>query len=212
MHGELKTMDGNPVNGIVYSKNVVEFVAVASEFCKMAESAAQYYTPALVDLTRKLLPLVYFKASLLPEAEQLSDDPLEKYVSELDYSLILEKWTEKLGEHDTFYEVFDPDIQFGSETVTASISENILDIYQDLKDFVISYSLGNEEVMNDALAECRTHFAEFWGQRLVNVLRALHQLSFSDFGTGEGEKKPARRNSGKSSSNWVDHFFGNDDE
>lgn len=107
--------------------------------------------------------------------------------------VLLQKWTEILGEHDTFYEVFDPDIQFGSETVTASVSENILDIYQDLKDFVMAYSLGNEEVMNDSLAECRSHFVEFWGQRLVNVLRALHQLTFSGF-TREGEMRPVKPN------------------
>ena len=208
----MMTMEGDPGNSTVYSKNVVEFVAVASEFCKVAESADQYATPALVDLARKLLPLLYFKASLLPETEQISDDPLEKYVTEFDYSLLLEKWTEKLGEDDSFYEVFDPEIQFGSETVTASIAENISDIYQELKDFVIAYSLGNEEVMNDALVECRNHFGEFWGQRLVNVLRALHQLAFSGVDREETGKRPDKGQAGKSSSNWVDHFFGSDDE
>lgn len=205
-------MESDTLNKIVYSRNVVEFVAVASEFCRVVESSAQYYAPALVDLTRKLLPLLYFKASLLPEVNPVADDPLEKNVTELDYMVLLQKWTEILGEHDTFYEVFDPDIQFGSETVTASVSENILDIYQDLKDFVMAYSLGNEEVMNDSLAECRSHFVEFWGQRLVNVLRALHQLTFSGF-THEGEMRPVKPNAPEeNSSGWVNHFFGPDNE
>ena len=33
--------------------------------------------------------------------------------------------------------------------------------------------------MNDALVICREHFAEFWGQRLVNVMRALHEVRYS---------------------------------
>jgi len=176
---------------IVYSKNVIEFVAVATEYCHLIESVSKNKTAVLIDITRKLLSLLYLKTSLVPVIQPLLDEELEKYVSELDYTLWLEKWNQKLGEYDLYYEVFDPEIQFGSETVTASISEGLLDIYQDLKNCVTGYSLGDEEIMNDAVAECITHFKDFWGQRLVNVLRALHQL----FAAGiewekEGEYKP----------------------
>lgn len=174
--------------------------------------ARGYPLPALADLTRKLLPLLYFKASLLPPVDTVSEEPLEKYVTEMEYNLHLQKWAVLLGEYDTYQEVFDPELQFGTEAVTASISESLLDIYQDLKDFLTSYSLGNEEVMNDALAECRAHFGEFWGQRLVNVLRALHQLVFS--GDLEvGEKKPTEHPEGRrGTSGWVDRFFGENHE
>lgn len=201
-------MDEKQLNSVVYSRQVVEFVAVGSEFCRIVENAGEYSAPALADLTRKILPLLYFKASLLPDTAQQLDEPLEKYVNELDYNMLLFKWASILGESDSYYEVFDPDIQFGSETVTAGISENIMDIYQDLKDFITSYSLGNEEVMNDALFVCRSHFGEFWGQRLVNVLRALHQLVFS----GIKDESPIRHKETNhddkpQSTGWVDHFF-----
>lgn len=205
-------MEKNGLDHLVYGRNVVEFVAVASEFCRVVEVPGNYGLPALADLTRKLLPLLYFKASLLPVVEPMSDDPLEKYVTELDYNLYLGKWAEILGESDAYQEVFDPDIQFGTERVTASISESLLDIYQDLKDFLTAYSLGNEEVMHDALAECTAHFGEFWGQRLVNVLRALHQLVFS--GALENGERPQPGNTGsrRDASGWVDRFFREGDE
>lgn len=206
-------MDDNKLNSVVYAKQVVEFVAVGSEFCRIIESAVDYPTPALVDLTRKILPLLYFKASLLPEVQPVLDEPLEKYVSEMEYSLLLQKWSVKLAEADSYYEVFDPEIQFGSETVSASISENLMDIYQDLKDFITAYSLGNEEVMNDALVECKAHFGEFWGQRLVNVLRALHQLVF--YGSPDNSQVKNRDiNMGNppQSQGWVDRFFNRQDE
>ena len=103
-------MDDNKLNSVVYAKQVVEFVAVGSEFCRIIESAVDYPTPALVDLTRKILPLLYFKASLLPEVLPVLDEPLEKYVSEMEYSLLLQKWSVKLAEADSYYEVFDPEI------------------------------------------------------------------------------------------------------
>jgi hypothetical protein len=169
-------MESDSGKNIVYSQQVIEFVAVATEYCYLIESVSERKTSVLVDVSRKLLSLLYLKTSLLPEISPLLEEGLEKYVTELDYNHWLEKWSVKLGEYDLFYEVFDPEIQFGSETVTASISEGLTDIYQDLKDCVSAYSLGDEEIMNDAVAECVNHFRDFWGQRLVNVLRALHQL------------------------------------
>ncbi len=206
-------MNNESLKNIVFSQKVIEFVAVASQFCDVVETASKYSTYDLVDLSRKLLPLLYFKASLIPAVSPLTDDEPERFVTELDYNVLQQKWMQKLGEYDSFYEVFDPEIQFGSETVTSSISENILDIYQELKDFVTAYSIGNEEVMNDSLAGCMLHFRDFWGQRLVNVLRALHQLIISDIewddlkktGNTAGEKKPY-------TSDWVDRFFGQNNE
>jgi hypothetical protein len=117
---------------------------------------------------------------------------------------------ELLGEHDSFYEVFDPNIQFGDETVTASISENLVDIYQDLKDFVTAYSIGNEEVMNDTLSECIYHFNEFWGQQLVNVLRAVHMLVVGDIDFSVKNKDEVVP--GKGNPKWLDSFWGTNEE
>src|SRR5512133_3058902 len=109
---------------VVYSKNVVEFVTVASEYCSSVENVAKIQAEANLQKMQKLLPLLYLKASMLPKTERLLDEDLEKYISELDYNVLQEKWLHLLNEYDSFYEVFDPTIQFGQETVTASISEN----------------------------------------------------------------------------------------
>jgi len=196
---------------IVYSKNVVEFVTVASEFCTSAENVAKMSAEANLQKMQKLLPLLYLKAAMLPKTERLLDEELDKYISELDYNVLHQKWLQLLNEYDSFYEVFDPAIQFGQETVTASVSENLLDIYQDLKNFLIAYSIGNEEVMNDALVECVEHFEEFWGQQLVNVLRAVHMLVYSnvDFNRNNAndEVQP-----GTGNPKWLDGFWGTDED
>lgn len=196
---------------VVYSRNVVEFVTVASEFCTSVEQVAKLPAEHNLLKMQKLLPLLYLKASMLPKTERLLDEELEKYVSELDYNMLHQKWLLLLNEHDSFYEVFDPSIQFGHETVTASISENLLDIYQDIKNFLISYSLGNEEVMNDALVECVEHYEEFWGQQVVNVLRAVHMLVYSNTDFGENIKNDEVQ-PGKGNPKWLDNFWGTDEE
>ncbi len=175
------------------------------------ENAAHYSAQENLHKLQKLLPLLYIKAAVLPKIERQLDDELERYVSELDYNVLHQKWLELLNENDTFYEVFDAEIQFGSETVTASVSENLLDIYQGLKDFLTSYSIGNEDVMNDSLAECLFHFENSWGQQLVNVMRAVHMLVYSNADFGEAElNKEIKPGSG--SPKWLDGFWGTNEE
>ncbi|WP_321346003.1 DUF5063 domain-containing protein [uncultured Draconibacterium sp.] len=196
---------------IVYSKNVVEFVTVANEYCSTIENVSHLTAQENLAKLQKLLPLLYLKASVVEKIEMVMDEELEKFVSELDYNMLHQKWLQLLGENDGFYEVFDPNIQFGEETVRASVSENLLDIYQDLKDCITNYSIGNEEVMNDAISECIYHFEEFWGQQLVNVMRAVHMLVYSgaDFSEKSSNEDVVP---GKGNPEWLDKFWGTDQE
>lgn len=203
-------MEEKDLNQIVYSKTVVEFVTVANEFCSTIENVNLKPVRETLAKLQKILPLLYLKSTLLPQTEQVLDEELEKYVSELDYNVLHKKWVEVLNEYDHYYEVFDPSIQFGHETVTSSISESLLDIYQDLKDFLLAYSIGNEEVMNDALFDCIFHFQESWGQLLVNVLRAIHMLIYSDVDFSAENKNPVQP--GKGNPQWLDNFWGSDED
>lgn len=172
-------MSKEPFSEVVYSKNVIEFATVANEYCSFIETVDQFERKSFITKVQKLFPLLYLKALLLPIPDiEMSDDLPEKHVSEEDYNFILHKLEAKLGQFDAYQEVFDPSMQYSEEPLEASISENIADIYQDLKDFILSYRVGTLEVMNDALWECRTNFEQYWGQRLVNGLRALHNLVY----------------------------------
>lgn len=199
-------MDDNSLHPLVFSKNVIEFVTVASEYCLTVERISNHQVSESISKLQKLLPLIYLKATLLPNTEKVMDDELEKFISEFDYNVLHQKWLQALNEKDNFYEVFDPSIQFGHETVTASISENLLDIYQDLKEFLTSYSIGNDEIMNDALAECKQHFEEFWGQRTVNVLRAIHMLVYSGENLNHNPETDIKPGAGNPK--WLDNYWG----
>lgn len=203
-----ENMNDSNINPVVYAKPVVEFVTVAHEFCLAVEKGRGIPVKDGLEKLQKILPLLYLKAVLLPQTEKMLDEELEKYVTEMDYNLLVQQWLELLGEYDSYYEVFDPEIQFGSETVTASISESLLDIYQDVKNFITAYSLGDEMIMNDALADCHLHFGDFWGQRLVNVLRAIHMLIFGDIDL-EGTARKDDEGPGRGSPDWLDTFWGN---
>lgn len=202
-------MDSESIHSLVYSKKVVEFVTLAGEFCNSVENVRNFSAEENLRKMQLILPLLYMKAVLLPRTEQVLDDEPEKYVTEMDYNVLQQRWLEVLAENDSYYEVFDPDIQFKEETATASISENLMDIYQDLKDFITSYSLGDESIMNDALYDCIFHFGEFWGQRLVNVLRAIHMLltGGTDFTDNREMRGDIDTETGKDLPRWFERFF-----
>ena len=191
-------------SNIVYSENITEFVKVASEFCTFAENAYRFSKKDFLDKARKLLPLLYLKGSLLPRFESVFDDENEKFVTEEDWDFIHETVQKKLGFHDEYREVFDPLTHEQVEQSTASISDNIADIYQDMKNFVTLYNMGTEEIMNDALWECQLNFEEFWGQRLLNGLKAIHSVFFGGEDLGE-EDEDENENSDNEidTSNWF---------
>lgn len=167
------------LNSIVYSKNVIEFITVANEFCSFLERAENLETSEFLGRLQKILPLLYLKASLLPEFELEPDDELEKFVTEVEYNLVQQKILRHTGAGDDYQEVFLPGMQFSESALTASISENIADIFQEMKDLVMSFRSMNDEVMEQAIWECKNNFSQQWGQLLVNCMRALHNLIYN---------------------------------
>lgn len=178
---EQRPADDSVFSDVVYSRNVIEFVTVANEFCSFAESAGSLSRKIFLSRLQKMLPLLYLKASLLPdpgEPDEETETP-EKFVSEEDYEFVLGKIKARLGELDGYPEIFDPAAALG-EMIESSIAENVADIYQDLKDFILAYRIGTTDVMRAALRECRNNFEQYWGQRLVNGLRAVHMLVYGN--------------------------------
>jgi len=196
----LKLMDKNP--DPVYSRNVVEFTAAAIEFCKYAEHAGEIKGDELLKILQRILPYLYLKASLLPSLEPYFEDGNEKFVTESDWFKIHDTLGDKFGTADDYLEVFDEKINDSEGPVVSSLSENMADIYQDLKDFLLLYQTGTQEVMNDAVWECRLNFENFWGQKLTNSLRAIHKFIYS--GEEIGKVEPDDDNSGeRDTSDWF---------
>ena len=84
-----------------------------------------------------------------------------------------------MGEKDDYLDVFVQDMAYSDQPIKKSISEDLADIYQDIKDFIFVFQLGLNETMNDSLAICQENFGMLWGQKLVNTLRALHDVKYN---------------------------------
>ena len=164
---------------VIFDRNVVEFVTVAAEFCKFLEQAETIKRSTFVDTSLKILPLLYLKASMLPKCETIGNEALETFVTEETYEILRMNLAGLLAEKDAYLDVFVSDMKYSDQPITRNISEDLADIYQDIRDFIFVFQLGLNETMNDSLAVCRENFALYWGQKLVNTLRALHDVKYN---------------------------------
>jgi hypothetical protein len=167
------------MNQQVYSKDIVEFVTVGVEYCSLIERASQMERREFNLNLVRILPLLYLKATLLPTEEIDEADDLEFYVTEEQYEYLRGAVAKLLGEADDYLEVFEADMAYSDTPLAASISEGLADIYQDVRDILEIYRLGNEVLSQAAICRCRRNFIAYWGQKLVNVMRPLHAICFS---------------------------------
>lgn len=174
---------------VIFDKNVIEFITVSAEFCAFLERAESMKRHDFVDTTLKLLPLLYLKASMLPPCEIIGEETPESYVTEDVYEILRINLAAVLAEKDDYLDVFVPDMAYSDQPIKKNISEDLSDIYQDLKDFIFVFQLGLNETMNDSLAICQENFGLLWGQKLVNTQRALHDIKYSPKVKGEEEEE-----------------------
>lgn len=163
---------------IVYSENVVGFNALVMEYINILDSTVMVSQKQFIDKMHRLLPLIYLKAIILPDTEAIMPEMIDKAVTHEEWDAVHETLLKKIGKHNDYKEVFEPLAE--SEEQMSSLAEGFTDIFQDLKDYISLYNMGTAEIMNDAIWECKRNFAEFWGQRLVNIQRVLHHLLYSD--------------------------------
>lgn len=181
-------MEENTNSRVVYSQNVLEFVRVAAEYATFVENVHRFSKKDVLDKLHTLMALLYLKGTLLPKIDSNFEEANEQFVSEEEWQLIHDNIKTKLGYHDEYPELTDPTSHEAVEPSIASIADNIADVYQDIKNFLSAYNMGNEEIMNDAIWECQMNFEEFWGQKLLNALKAIHPVYYGEDDLEEEEE------------------------
>lgn len=173
----------------VFSRGALEFATVAREYCVFAENAGRYAKEDYLRVASRLLPLLYMKAALLPRAVAASDDDLPEIVDYETYESVRRGIRDRLTSHDDYLTTQKEDFRHSETPIAASISEDMADIYQDVRNFCEQYHSGDNAVMNDALAMVGDKFRTYWGQRACDALGAIHSALYG--GDDLSDEKPA---------------------
>lgn len=167
---------------------MLDFITVGTEYCKYLEQvgagdfpaekdSAEGRRAAFVDVMCGLLPMLYLKASLMgdiPEGEGYNAGRL----TEEDYEYIRTGVADVMGTLDDFLDVFVEDFRYSDKPILCTVSENLADVYQAVRETVEVFRDGYEDAMQVALCDVRESFRNEWGQKLLNALRALHDARF----------------------------------
>ena len=159
-----------------YQQDVIEFVTISVQTCLLLEHVLEQEK---TDFTEKLLhylPLLYLKTRVLGKPFETNEGFIAQRVTEEDYNYIAEGVKQLLGEDDAYLEVFMEDMRYSDRPITAYISENLADIYQELKNMAFNYQQENINVMTEAVQSCLIAFYEHCGQKVLNCMRALHGM------------------------------------
>lgn len=169
----------NPSGNPVAARPVMEMITVANDFCSFMEKAEDATKQDILVYLQRILPLLYLKSSLLPVVEVEDEDAVEHDVTESDWEELFNRLREKFGDDDAYHYI---DLQEKShlDPVRASLAENITDLYQDLKDFLLLYQKPLTSFKQNAIMECRKLFAERYGFRIVRAHMAIHHILYAE--------------------------------
>lgn len=179
--------EGNSVHNYVYSSEMLEFVKAANECCAFLEELKDSEGKSFISDSLRLLSTVYTTFINTGDTEPVFESPAESTVTEQEWSALFQKIAILLGPHNDILRIAREDEFDRSELVNHTISEDLADLYQELRDFTSIYSRGMDELMNDAAWELGERFAEHWGAKLLRALQAIHELYISGVDPSEKE-------------------------
>lgn len=190
------------------TKNVVEFVTVATEYCAFLEKHDQYSNTDFMKKLHKMLSLIYLKASLSEDSslDNNTGDESEIFVAEYDYIRIKNIAAAKLGKYDGYLNVFKNTFN-SDQDEQAELSECVADIWQDLKNLTENFRNGTPESRIVAFAQCINNFKEYWGMRDLALAASLHSIIYGeDFSDSEDDDN-ADLSDENSTGGYYDNFL-----
>jgi uncharacterized protein YihD (DUF1040 family) len=82
---------------------------------------------------------------------------------------------EKMGEKDLYYALDE-----NADSNQYSLSDNLADVYQDMKDFVMLYQKAPMQSKASAVAELQKLYENHWGPIILKALGAIHNVLYTE--------------------------------
>jgi len=171
------------IGDALYSRKVIDMLTVSNEYCLFMEKAEDFTKEEVFQYMQKLLPLIYLKASLLPVIPINDENTAEHFVTEEQWENLFNTLALKFG-NDDIYHFIDLHEKSHSDPVRASLAENLTDLFQDLKDFVLLYQKPSRTSQENAIQDCKNLFETRFGYRLVNAQQAIHYILYPSIDSG----------------------------
>ena len=161
------------------SRNSLTFIALANEFCNLVENALDFEKEVFQAKMLKILPRIYMSVTDVDIVDDFSDCYISPALEEDVYDIVRSNLARLMEDDDTYLEVFMEDMKFSDTPITSCISENLADLYQEMFNLVASAKDVPAEDITSMIMICKENFANYWGQTLCNVLRAINYAFYN---------------------------------
>ena len=158
---------------------VYAFAAEARRYCTLIESDAASNSWMFAEACLRHVLRLYEQALLLPEIEPSTTDLLAGIDQET-WEAVRTRTGQKLA-RDCYWEIFEPFEQEKPEPVVGSISDDLADIWRDLKRGLMEIDKGRPASISDAVWDWRCSFETHWGHHAAEAIFALNALCFGQF-------------------------------
>lgn len=140
----------------------LHFAEAARDFCSFVEGSGKESLAERLRAVATHLSALYAAALELPKVEP------EENTSEC--AVAVPKTWPGFGDVELYWEVFDP--YEDEERVASTLSDDVLDVYLDLKRGLLQWQAGRRL---DAIWSWKFHFESHWGDHAVDGLRVIHR-------------------------------------
>ena len=165
-----------PQDQPVFSRNVMEMITVANDYCLTLTKYENLPTSELYSYLQKVCPLIYLKGALLPDVDVNNPEANERFFTEEEWEALFNGLRNKFKKEDEFWT-----LDFTSnhnDPVKISLSECLADLFQEFQDFLVLYQKNSIDAKENAVFELKLAFSERWGQTLLDIHQQVHNLIF----------------------------------
>ena len=162
------------------SNNTLSVIALTNEYCHAIEQCGECDRDMFVAKMLKLLPRIYMTISDVENEGGFPGYYIESYLDEVAYDQVRTAISQIMAEEDVYLEVFVEDMKYSDTPISASISENLADLYQEFYKLIQSVKEVESDARQQLVEQCKENFINYWGQTLCNVLRALNSCFYND--------------------------------
>ncbi len=157
------------------TNSIDSFADLASSYCSLIEQHEEYSTEIFVRRIRVVLPLLYYHALKLPDVES-TDEEIQREIGHEEWSRMFASLQRKLGVNDLYWEIYDPLKTEHDEAVAASLSDDLADIWRDLKDGLLNWSDSSPAIRQEIVWNWHFTFHHHWSDHVVDALRAINWI------------------------------------
>lgn len=168
---QYKSNEFNP-----YSRQLIEFATIGVSFAKDVEDIKD--KDSFIANMIKTLPLLYSMINNLPKyIYDEEEDFVETFVNEVTYEHLRYKVANILEDDDYFLTAINESIDYSETTINTTISECIMDVYQNVVDLLGIIKSENHTALPIAIGKFLANFHEYFGSKLLEALSAINRIN-----------------------------------